>query len=168
LIVKRCGSYSVAPRYTPGSPGLVDRRIAERVAREEARAYEEAITGADGEAETRKAKALGLCGVAEYREEVGSGKKHGWNVLDLCTGETFFRSTPEALLRLGWVDYHNLSPYERDVARDAGARRGLADVERGFFRRVAHTGSAGIEVYEATLVACPSRVAELSPWALRR
>lgn len=162
--MRKNGYYNVAPRYTGGSPGLVDRGTAERVALDESRSYDGALTGVYGEADERVARQLGLRGVVEYREEVGSGKRHGWNVLDLCTGETFFRSTPDALLKLGWRSYHDLPAYEQDLARQVLAARG-GDHERRFFRRDVRSKPLALEVYEAVLVAEPGRVAELSPWA---
>jgi hypothetical protein len=80
-------SYNVAPRYTCGSPAMVDERTAVQVAAEEKHFYEMALTGAFGEEDQTKAKTLGLLGIAEARHE----RPKGWDVLDLITQERFFR-----------------------------------------------------------------------------
>ncbi len=54
---------NVVPRYTPGSPALVDRETALRVAKEERAAFERVLTGAYGEADKRRAEILGLEGI---------------------------------------------------------------------------------------------------------
>lgn len=80
--------YNVAPRYTPGSPALVDEATAMRVADEEKKDYETIVAGQSyvpGEEE--KAKRLGLKGIVEARQE----SKGGWNVTDVLTGERFWR-----------------------------------------------------------------------------
>ena len=83
------GHYSVAPRYTCGSPAQVPLQTAQRVAREEERGYRQALTGLTGAEDLQKAQKLGLRGIVEHRVEV----KHGWRVEDMCTDERFDRLT---------------------------------------------------------------------------
>jgi len=111
----RSGHYNVEPRYTPGSPAMVDEATARRVAEEEKQSIEYVLQGYEGEKNKALAERLGLRGIAEVRVEKGSGKKHGWDVLDLCTGERFFRLTGEALRSLGWRHYADLLGWERKL-----------------------------------------------------
>lgn len=55
--------YSVAPRYTSGSPALVTMERAERLARFERGAYLAACSGRYGPVERARALRLGLAGV---------------------------------------------------------------------------------------------------------
>lgn len=84
--------FNVAPRYTPGSPAMVDERTARRVAQEEQNGYDQVLTGIYGEEEVRRAKKLGLAGIVEQRIERTSRKL--WQVEDLITGEKFERLFP--------------------------------------------------------------------------
>ena len=80
--------YNVRPRYTAGSPAMVDEATARRVAEQEKDAYEAALEGVYGEEDQRKAKALGLRGITErVREAMG----RFWEVTDLITDETYMR-----------------------------------------------------------------------------
>jgi hypothetical protein len=79
--------YNVKPRYTPGSPAMVDERIARRVVQQERQAYEDALSGAWGEKERQTAEKLGLEGIVEEVREK-SGALH---VLDLITGSKRIR-----------------------------------------------------------------------------
>jgi len=83
------------------------------VAREEKEAFEHAVEGVYGEEMRQRANALGLRGIVEERLERGSGKKSGWEVVDLVTGERFFRLSPNALDKLGWRPYSELEDGER-------------------------------------------------------
>jgi hypothetical protein len=56
--------YHVAPRFTAGSPAMVDQATAERVAEQERQGYEHALTGAYGEADKAAAMARGLAWIA--------------------------------------------------------------------------------------------------------
>jgi len=87
-------SYYVRPRYTPGSPSMVSRETAERVAREEKSAMADALEGLQGAEQKRRAEALGLHGVAELRTEANNG----WRVRDLITGAEFFLTEKQAAL----------------------------------------------------------------------
>lgn len=126
---------TVAPRYTPGSPALVDMTTALRVAAEEAEAIQAALDGAWGEEQKARAERLGLRGIAEDKREQGSGKKHGWDVLDLCTGERFFRLTTEALRKHGWRSYHDLEQWEQRLV-DASPPPDLEDRTKGYYKLV--------------------------------
>jgi hypothetical protein len=85
--MRRYSSYSVSPRYTPGSPAQVDERTALRVAEEERRSYEHYLEGVYGEDNKTMAETKGLRGVVELLSEKGKG----WDVLDVCLGEEFRR-----------------------------------------------------------------------------
>lgn len=79
--------YNVAPRYSAGSPAMVDERTALRVAEDEKDAFEAALCGVYGEAAMEEALALGLGGIVELRHEVG----RGWRCEDALTGRRFLR-----------------------------------------------------------------------------
>lgn len=55
--------YRVTPRYTAGSPALVNLTVAERVLANELAAWARAITGAYGAALCAKARAEGVLGI---------------------------------------------------------------------------------------------------------
>jgi len=83
-------SYNVAPRYTCGSPALVDQATAERVAREECKAFYVALSGRYGDEEARAtALKLGLGGIVEARETLA----RSYRFRDLLTGESGERRT---------------------------------------------------------------------------
>lgn len=79
--------YNVAPRYTAGSPGLVDKATAEHVAKQERAGYENARKGRYGPELQDKALLRGLAGIVEYRIECPTG----WGIHDLITGDEFLR-----------------------------------------------------------------------------
>ena len=99
--------FYVRPRYTPGSPALVDQKTAEKVAREEADAFNHAREGVYGAEEAFRARKLGLHRIAYTMTE----RKNGFDVVDLLTKERYRR--PFVLKRLdaaemwteteGWV-----------------------------------------------------------------
>jgi hypothetical protein len=76
--------YNVAPRYTGGSPALVDRETAEAVMEEELDAYSRAMFGVYGEKHREKARRLGLKGIVEHRQTFA----HHYIATDEITGET--------------------------------------------------------------------------------
>jgi hypothetical protein len=114
-LMSRAHHYHVAPRYTGGSPAMVDEATAERVAKQEKQSIEYVLQGVEGETNKARAERLGLRGIAECRVEQGAGKKLGWAVLDLCTGERFFRLCTESLRKLGWRRYDDLTQSERAI-----------------------------------------------------
>lgn len=79
--------FNVRPRYTAGSPAMVDAVTAERVAGEEKRGYERAIEGIYGPEEQHRAICEGLFGIAEKTQEI----RGGWKVYDLIMHEQYFR-----------------------------------------------------------------------------
>lgn len=79
--------YTVHPRYTPGSPALVDENTAKRVAMEEKRGYADALKGRDGEGKQRQAENQGLVGIVGAYTDRNRGKYTERSWLDLCTGE---------------------------------------------------------------------------------
>lgn len=101
--------YNVAPRYTPGSPALVSREIAERVAKEETHFIQHAMEGAWGAEHQARAGRLGLAGIVELRVE----RRDHWEVTDLCTGERFKRLFPEKIRKLGFRGYCDLETWEK-------------------------------------------------------
>lgn len=73
--------FDVRPRYTPGSPAMVDRATAERVARDERAAYHDAISWSL-DPQHAKAREQGLGGIVRECWE-----HHGvLNYRDLLTG----------------------------------------------------------------------------------
>jgi hypothetical protein len=62
-------SFDVAPRYSPGSPALVDQPTAEKVMRAEREFYAHALEGIYGVEEQQKAKRMGLEGIVVQRWE---------------------------------------------------------------------------------------------------
>jgi hypothetical protein len=123
------GHFNVAPRYSPGSPALVDEGIARKVAEDEKRFIEHALEGVWGEAQKARAEKLGLRGIVEYRVEKGSGKKLGWQVEDLCTGEKFFRLCSESLQKLGYKRFNELDWWAKQALKDLDE----SDQKNGWF-----------------------------------
>ena len=78
--------FNVAPRYTCGSPALVNPRIARHVAEEERRAYEHHLEGIYGEERQKRAEEKGLALISFTMKET----RKGWEVEDLITGEKHF------------------------------------------------------------------------------
>lgn len=107
--------YNVSPRYSPGSPALVSREIALKVARDEKEFIQHALEGAWGEEQKKRAERLGLRGIVEARDERRSGKNSGWEVEDLCTGERFFRLAPEGIQKLGYKRYDEFDSWEKSA-----------------------------------------------------
>lgn len=83
-------TYNVAPRYTPGSPALVDRATAERVAKEEDESYKLAITGHAGEEAKLRAMEEGRFGIVEERWE----ERNRMHYRDLLTENRGVREFP--------------------------------------------------------------------------
>lgn len=79
-------TYYLKPRYTPGSPGMVDYDTARREITDEREGYEHALSGLYGADQQKRAETLGLHGIIEARGEV----KNGWQVHDLITDATYF------------------------------------------------------------------------------
>ena len=75
--------FNVAPRYTCGSPAMVDEDTARRVALQERDGHERTLTGVYGDEEVERAHRLGLNGIAEIFYET----KKNWHIHDLITGE---------------------------------------------------------------------------------
>lgn len=84
---ERVMHFNVKPKYTPGSPGSVDQKTAERVAEEERRCYKEALEGVYGEHLKKVAKSHGLLGIVERVYETAIG----WEVHDLLTDDQYMR-----------------------------------------------------------------------------
>lgn len=84
--------FHVKPRYTSGSPAMVERPIAERIAREESDAYMAALQGDHGETKKLKAEEEGRMGIVEERWE-RDGQTH---FRDLITDARGVRDTIES------------------------------------------------------------------------
>jgi hypothetical protein len=78
--------FQVRPRYTPGSPAQVPQHVALRVAEQEPRFYERALSGIWGDSSKATADTEGLDFIAYTITE----KKKGWEVHDLITSKTHF------------------------------------------------------------------------------
>ena len=76
-------SYEVRPRYTSGSPAMVNPQIAVRVAAQEKDAFTEHIDGSYGERLQKIAREKGLDFIAYTMEEKRLDKVKGWLVHDL-------------------------------------------------------------------------------------
>lgn len=57
--------WNVRPRYSAGSPAMVDERTALSVARDEQEEYKAALDGIYGAKEASRARELGLSGIVE-------------------------------------------------------------------------------------------------------
>lgn len=80
-------SYHVKPRYSPGSPAMVDFGIAKRVAWDEASTHQRALQGAYGDEQTIHAEKFGLEGIVYAMDE----RAECWIVTDLITGHVHVR-----------------------------------------------------------------------------
>jgi hypothetical protein len=74
---------------------MVDKDTALLVACQEKRAFEGRLAGRCGPESAEDARKRGLVGVAEWKCETTSGRTRGWEVLDLCTNERYFRPAPK-------------------------------------------------------------------------
>ena len=131
---RNTGHFNVAPRYTPGSPALVDEGIAVRVALQERSSIVHVLDGMEGEKNQKRAERLGLRGIVEYRVFRGSGKKEGWEVTDLCTGEKLFRLSSEALRKLGWTAYAELDEWQKKLVLWQCSELPIADLTKGHYK----------------------------------
>jgi hypothetical protein len=104
-------SYNVRPRYGCGSPALVFQHTAEQVAASEQRCYQDALDGIYGERLQERAKRLGLRGISEHVKET----RKGWEVTDLCTGESYLRPFDKRMRKDGWVKWEDLEPHLQEL-----------------------------------------------------
>ena len=140
----RFNSYNVRPRYTPGSPAVVDEATAQRVAREERDAYEHALTGAWGEAERQRAELLGVSSIVYSLHEDGSGRRFRWVQADLITDTITRRLDSEALHRSGYMSFAELPTWARERVPQTNR---AYDMERRYWRL-----AADVEEYQPELV----------------
>lgn len=122
--------FYLVPRYTSGSPAMVDIREACHVADGERKAYVNNLTGVFGDELKSLALTKGLGGIAYARWERG-GKV--WR-LDLLTGEETIE-----LPRLTWQEcnrvrelrgYRDHFPLERDMATELAALEHRLEIHR--------------------------------------
>lgn len=76
-------TYNVAPRYSAGSPALVDERTADEVQVAELEGYARAMSGIYGAEKQDRARRLGLSGIVEHRQVFA----HHFIATDRITGE---------------------------------------------------------------------------------
>ena len=102
-------SFHVRPRYTPGSPAMVNPRLCRRVAEEERQAIQGHLEGVYGPAEVERAKRLGLHRIALHTVE----SKGGLTVTDLLTSEQYRREGKYAAGQRVevWSDEHGWVPH---------------------------------------------------------
>lgn len=105
--------YNVAPRYTAGSPAMVDQDTALRVVDQERQAYEYTMAGARSPDAARQAAADGLGGIVEEVTE----RADCWLVTDLITGEQYVRMFPaqETEARRKMRAFRLRAKYHREV-----------------------------------------------------
>lgn len=152
------GYCQVAPRYTPGSPGMVDRSTAERIATEERAAYQRALEGVYGEQDRSKALLMGLRGISEVLYERGRGSNHRYDIHDLVTGEWFERPTPEVMQKLGFEQYRYLDD-EAKAAIDAAPPTDMGDWRRtGWFKLAGSRWQPRAENHRQGLIADRARL----------
>lgn len=154
--------YHVAPRYSAGSPSLVSEFIALRVAEQEKRGHEQALSGAWGDREKLRAERLGLRGVAELREET----KKGWLIFDLCTEEFLLKLyDPE---KVGYRQFHELDTGTQRALR-MDPPPGVEEVEREFYKvdpaLMGHV-TKDVTIYRPEVLS-EERVLEMFPKAAR-
>jgi hypothetical protein len=133
---RRRVSYNVRPRYTGGSPAMVDERTARRVAESEQDSYEAALEGIYGPEYQERADSLGVRGIAEAVYET----RKGWEVEDLITGERYLRPFDEKMRNSGWLTLQELEDWAKDrvqaelphIARSA--QRTIRDAPTWWFR----------------------------------
>jgi hypothetical protein len=79
---------NLEPRYTSGSPGVVknDSALAKRVVEQERYAYQQALSGSNGEIEKKLAEEKGLSLIVFVMSESAKG----WDVYDWITLEGWF------------------------------------------------------------------------------
>jgi len=102
---------NVRPRYTGGSPALVDLATAQQVAASEMRSHGDALEGIHGEAHQERAQRLGLRGIAEQVKET----RKGWEVVDLITGEQYLRPFNKLMTKNGFIQWHDVGPRIREM-----------------------------------------------------
>lgn len=121
----------VRPRYSCGSGAMVADHIALQVAREEREGYEQALSGAYGDDQKRRAEALGLRGIAVALAEKGSGRNFRWLVYDLVTFECFVRHHDGEIEGLGFRSFREL-PKQAQRAVNLTGRE--TDYERTYWK----------------------------------
>lgn len=146
-IGRRLACFSVRPRYTPGSPAMVHPEVAVRVAAEERRAHEHALSGAWGEVQQQRAEALGLGGVAYVMAEQGSGRNFRWRTFDLVTHEESLRPHDTEIERLGFSRFEYLPQHVQTRIMQPGCRS--HDYSQRFFKM---TARGDIESFRPTAV----------------
>lgn len=128
--------YSVAPRYTPGSPAMVSEQIARQVAAEEKEAYPYYLQGTCGEAQKKRAELLGLDNIAYAYSE--SGKL--FLVWDLITdAHTKRPNNAETYRKLGYVSFLELVHDERAVTT-INVTGNIGDWDRFYYKMDERSG----------------------------
>lgn len=144
---RRSLRFHVAPRYSGGSPALVNEKTALRVAAQEKESYEHALDGTYGEAQMWRARVLGLAGIAYAAFEKGAGRKFRWHRWDLITSTYTIHLHEADLHDQGFVAFNQLPAWSR---KDHPHAPYEADVRHLYYRLV----GGHIEIY------APERVTE--------
>jgi hypothetical protein len=103
--------YDVAPRYTCGSPAMVDRQTALHVAQQEKEAYEATLEGIYGEAAKIEAERLGLHWIVWSTNESNARLSK----FDILTGITLI----QPIMKQGFV-YQYVPVYANDMENYSG------------------------------------------------
>jgi hypothetical protein len=107
-IARGSGFFNVYPRYTPGSPALVRRDIADRLIRSEQAVYDDMIKGLYGPAKKAEAARLGLRSIVEETWEFRGVLMYR----DAITGETGGKIKCEHCGHRHAVGKNNVDAYE--------------------------------------------------------
>lgn len=114
--------YNVNPRYSAGSPAMVDAATARRVAVHEKDEYKANLEGIYGEEAKAEAEKRGLKGIVEcVIHEQRRHRKDGHLVYDLLTEEEYWRPRPGAVATCVEPSDHEILPTSLHLAvRDDG------------------------------------------------
>lgn len=117
--------FSVYPRYTSGSPALVNETVAIHVAQQELSSYKFVLSGRYGEEKKSLAELYGLRGIVLSLTEKSSGKKSKWEVFDFLVERKYLVCSTSELRNQGWSRYENLEDYERvKIEKDPPVNKG--------------------------------------------
>lgn len=105
--------FHVYPRYSCGSPAMVDEATARRVAEQEIAIARDAMHGNQGPFAQQLAERWGLRGIVESTQECP--RRKGWTVHDLITDERYLRPYDEVLRKQGYVVWDELPEYVRET-----------------------------------------------------
>jgi len=141
--------YNVRPRYTSGSPAMVDAQTAARVAKQEKAAYEDALSGQLGVELRERAEREGCRGIAErVMRERRQNRVNGFDVYDLILCQEYWRpqrrandldAEPECL----YVEDHQIDPASLKLVLNADQTVAIAGTCK-LCKNVGHTDALGL------------------------